>query len=288
MPRSFDQNPSPEIHTPRVLKISEMALFYGGDCISEIGNPSYSDRSDFCYYDRTDGAIMIQGIGHGDRLVEMRENDLLLLKGYVGHVPLGFVLRERHDEPLSGREFEHRVYYPLVRQAEASLQRIKLLAQAFGIPFDDHKIDLCKVRVAEQNPHFAPHELWKETLETLPQDRELLRDPERAERLRVAIRELVATGTLTMDEVQARQKVVSFAYAWLRWQGIDRSDPRAVARVLWEDLPRTYLPEQSFYDQLLDEYVRRPDGRFGDTLLIAVSHLVRLREEGVEEYRELV
>lgn len=277
---------SQERYRPHVLNCSEMGLYLDGDLISEIGNPSYGNRADFCYWDPVEKRVLFQAIGHGDKLIELGGDDLLKLKEDVGHVPLALALHGHKDHAISDAQFQHEVVYALSHQAQGGIQKIGLLAKALGYSFDASTLDYCIKRVAESHPTYSPQDLWREMFHCLEERAQF--DEDRSEVTHQAIRQLIATGVLDMDQERSKRGIVSFVSLWLRLRGVDQSNPHVLAKDLWEHLPSSYYPQQDLYGQLLDEYKRRPDHRFSDALLIAVSHLEDLREEGAEEYRELV
>lgn len=276
---------SQERYKPRILKCSEMALYLDGDIVSEIENPSYGNRADFCYWDPVEKRVLFHAIGHGDKLIELGGDDLLKLKEDVGHVPLALALHGHEDHAISDAQFQHEVVYALSHQVQGCIQKIGLLAKALGYSFDASTLDYCIKRVAASHPTYSPQDLWGEIFLSL--EEKMRFEEGRAEALYQMMRQLIATGVLTMDQEASKRGIVAFVSLWLRVQGIDQSSPRILAKYLWEHLPSSYHPQQDLYGQLLDEYRRSPDTRFSDALLVAVSHLEDLRKEGSGEYEEL-
>lgn len=241
----------------QILKISEMALSVDGQYVGEIGNPSYSDRPDMFGYDPETG-LLINGQKKSEVLTP---DDLVRLPRAFGSVSIARLLGGEARN-LSGSEFEREIYR-VFENIQNKIYKIAFTAKLLGIDWREQDTDWCINDLGRENKNFNPEELLKRMLAKVQEDLQWKRSgqPETDQRFNAA--DIEQTGVLDTDPERNRDGIISYFYLYCRLQGIDASNSQVVHDQAFEKF--------QFLDELMAEYQRKPDGRFGDALLIACS-----------------
>jgi len=246
----------------KVLKLSEMALSVSGEYVGECGNPSYYDKKDVFEYLPGTG-LLIKGT-RGEALLS--PDDLVALYHDFGHVAVKDFFR-KDERFFSGKQFMMR-QSEMFKNVESVLRAVLGMARALGVELRsgaEMDADTAVKRAYEENPQYSPQDLVEALLyET---KRQLAREFEAGEATKKAqqLDGLKAINILEFDPTRRRAAVPDYFYSWCRAAGLDISDADKIGENAFEQFP--------FLAELLDEYRRSPDGRFGDALLVACEKL---------------
>jgi len=262
MPGGSEQKEQPK---KKVLKLSEMALSVSGEYVGECGNSSYADRKDFFEYVPGTGLLI-----KGTRIeAVLSPDDLVALYHDFGHVPVKDFFRA-DERFLSQSDFMGR-QSEFFKNMQRVLQTVLEMARALGVKLRggvemdaDHAIKMAY----DENPQYSPQDLT----EALVQDmkRELGRafdDEATVEEKAKQLDGLKAVKILDLNRENRQAAMPDYFYLWARAKGVDISDS--------DKIRQNAFGQFSFLDDLLAEYRRQPDGRFGDALLVACEEECR-------------
>jgi hypothetical protein len=244
----------------RVLRISESALFVDGAYIGEIGNSRYKDKEDMFTFDPEHGLLISGTKGEAT----LSKEDVASIPHALGHISIEHLLGSETVQ-LSGEGFERKLY-AVARDVENRVNKIRLIAQTLGLEWQPDTLDHYINRVAQTNPIFTPEELLEKVLEGLKEDMRFEKNEDKAAQAISAIDGLKRIGILSLGEKRRRETIVEYFYLYCRLKGIDTSSPTAL-------LEPNALEGFQFVDELIEEYKRKPDARFGDAVLDACSQL---------------
>lgn len=265
--REFQQSKSGEQREQpksRVLKLSEEALFIDDKYVGECGNPTYKDRDDFFEYDPAAGLLI--SAGKKDHI--LAPTDKIKIPHGYGHVTVDDFFYEQKAK-FSGKDFVIRLS-EFYRNAREALKGVCSLAKAIGL-VDRHElidwiVDASLKRVFEKNGHYSPRGLIDELIAGFEEklDRDESSDKTREKE---CFEILKKSAILSLNPENRRAAVVDFFYLYCRAAGIDASD--------WDQIYEKAFQEFPFIEDLIEEFRRLPDIRFGDALLGACGKLSR-------------
>ncbi|HBM45603.1 MAG: hypothetical protein UT05_C0005G0032 [Parcubacteria group bacterium GW2011_GWF2_38_76] len=235
----------------KVLKVSEMALSLDGEYLGEIGNPSYREKSDMFEYD-SDIGLLIKGTKN-EAFVD--KNDLVKVPHDLGQVTVDRLLSGK-DGIYSGIEFHSKIG-EIYRNIKDKIDKISFLAEIMDIEFDQYDVDFAIKKVAKENNEFTPEDLIEKVVEVLKEK------SNNSEKVSEALDKLKNSGVLDSELAKNRDGIINYFYLYLNIKGIDASNS--------EEILKNGFEKFRFLDQLISEYKSRPDGRFGDALLVACS-----------------
>jgi hypothetical protein len=264
----------------KVLKISEMALYLDGEYVGEIGNPSYGEKKDMFIYDPEDGLVV-----DGEKSTELLEvNNFVRLSHDLGHITIDRLLGEE-PRKLSDREFEIELC-KIYRNIKNKIEKIVFITNALGSKYDGMRGDMAGSNldwdiksIAGKNVQFSPEELFETIIETL-RDKYSKQNQDNEEKMSEfdkTIEGLRKMGALDVNVIKNRNSIVDYFYLYCRLRNINSSDVDAIYDKGFNDF--------IFLDELMKEYERQGDIRFGDALLIACSRQKRDwdREQNIQE-----
>jgi len=256
---SHEQSKEQHEQPKRVLKISEMAVFVDGEHVGESMNPSYGERESMYEYD-VKGDLLISG-HHGTAL--LNKNDLVKLPQDYGFISVERLLGDRTGQYSDkGMEIEIGKFFHRIR---SKVDKISFLARELGVKFDINELDHAIKSIFSLNKQYSPEELIEFVL--VEMEEEYVRhssDKEKEEKIKGIIERLRKTEVLEKDPVKSRNGIVNYFYLYCEVAGIDASNTEEILKGFDDFL---------FLKELMDEYKRNSDGRFGDELLVACSQL---------------
>lgn len=255
----MDQTEREETKPKQVLKISEMALSVDGQYLGEVGNPSYQDQKNMFQYDPETG-LLING-QHKSEVIEI--DDLIRLPHALGSISVMRLLGEEARN-LSGSEFEREIYR-IFENIQNKIYKIAFIAKLLGIDWREQDTDWCINDLGRENKNFNPEELLKRMLVKVQEDLQWKRSGQPETDQKINATDIEQTGVLDIDPEKNHDGIISYFYLYCRLQGIDASNSQAIHDQAFEKF--------QFLDELMAEYQRKPDGRFGDALLVACSQL---------------
>ena len=249
------------------LKISEMALFIDGQHIDEIGNPSYTDRPNMFEYD-PEGGLLINGRGE---TIMLNPDDLAKIPHDLGHISIRRLLGENIAN-YSGRQFEAKLY-EFYNSVKNKLKKISFLAEFFNLEWDEEKTYRAINKIMASNPDFSPEDIFNKVIDELIDENKHKRHDNNTGQIdfEQAISEIKTIGILNVDPNIAKESIVGYFLLYCQIKNIDASSPEEIY---------ASFDNFMFLDELIDEYEKRPDSRFSDSLLVACS---KLKEEWDQE-----
>ena len=247
---------------PRVLKLSEGALFCNGEYLGEICNQyNPSSQEMFTWYPDLGLSIETSRKDYSSgqkQIIELLPQDYVKLPFGLGHVTLLRMLGS--DEYVGVDRFFHDKYYTMLGSLNRKLDVIKDIAERrLGISRDawQWRIESAAREAVSIDPQYSPELLFRCLLLGF-------KNPDNWSGFNSIGEELLATNFFEMDESQSRDTLFSFVYAYGRVFGYDLSSPESTKEMLYE------FP---YIDELRAEYKTNSDGRFGDALLVACELL---------------
>lgn len=254
-----------------VLKLSEGMMTMNGNYVGEIGNIRYQDNESMFVYD-PDSGVIIDGTG---KTVEMNPDDLVAVPHNLGYVTFRHLLGNTAGD-VSGKEFESKLY-KLCRDTEEKVEKISCLTEPYLEEKDDRyrrksgneEVDTALIAIGNtgQKNRYTPEQLLNSIL---GQKREHFAwandDTEAVEEFSSMLEKIQRTGVLSDDISRRRDGIINYTYLFCAVNGIDASHSEAV---------HAMLNEYPFTEELVKEYRRSPDVRFGDGLLVGLGEYLR-------------
>lgn len=234
------------VSSSRIIKYTEGMLAIGEEHLVE-SNPYNPPLEGFLTYDGGADVLLT-----GQRKAELldAQRDMVKLPLHLGHVTLRALVG---DEPitLSDRQFTERMYERSDR-VMSQFDKISYVGKLLGSSISSEDLNSAAInRAGASNDQFTPQEVFSAAIEILGEytDREV--------DVQSAGSWLSATGVLSDDARTRDGGIVSYYY--LCKYLADADEGRA------NDFNLRTFP---FKGELLDEFKKLPDARFGDELLI--------------------
>ena len=207
----------------------------------------------------------------------LEKDDLAQVPHALGHIKIERLLGDKPGE-FSDREFERKLY-EVCNSTENKINKITFIAKLIGIEWSQQDTDFCINRIASRNAQFSPEELLDIILDEI---KEKYRwghpnDAGEGSNLTKAIEGLKRTGVLDIDSRVSRNGIVSYFYLYCRLKNVNASNSEAVYNEGFNGF--------RFLDELMKEYERQPDDRFGDALLVACSQQ-KHEQDGEQNFEE--
>ncbi len=245
------KEPKNETPKPHVLKISESMLFVDGDGIDEIGNIMYRELPHMFSYDPNVGLHIHTRSPRNNR--ELGPNDFIKLNGHYGYVTVKELLG---DEP---RDFREKEFDMLVMRYSDKfrkpLEKITYIASLLGIkeqPVTDDNWQYALQNLSREKKYFHPNDLQLAYAEDR-NDRQPINDGE----------EPFDFKRLIKENMLSEQGIVRLFYLYCELRGVDTTN---VNDIVESGLKKFHY--QYCFD-LMEEFRKNPDIRFGDELLVA-------------------
>lgn len=264
----FAEDEKQEQPKKKVLKLSEMALSVSGEYVGECGNSSYRDRKDAFEYVPGTG-LLIKGT-RGEALLS--PDDLVALYHDFGHVAVKDFFR-KDERFFSGDQFMAR-QSEFFRSMQDVLRAVLEMARALGVKLRggvEMDADMAVKQAYDENPQFSPNDLIRALIEEMKRQLRFCFEEDEARGKGKQLDVLSKMHILDLDPENRRAAVPDYFYLWARVKGIDISDSSKIRENAFGDFP--------FYNELLDEYRRQQDGRFGDALLVACEEELKESEK---------
>lgn len=255
-----------------VLKISEMALFVNGEYVGELGNPSYSDKKGMFVYDPKTGLDV-----HGTKSdAHLESSDLVQTPHDMGYVSIARTVGERSGD-LSGNEFG-RLVYRQSKITEGKISKFEVASETLNIEWDSNDTNRAIYRASAINERYSPEDLLNCMFGELEEKylSETEDDEDKKFGHEQTLKWLKGTGVFDVEERKNRDGIISYCYWWLNRYDVESDS----------DLVYKALEEYPFLTELIEEFRRSPDGRFGGALLVACETIDKEWRKEEEEENE--
>ncbi len=256
---------SPKRH---VLKESESMILLDGKYLGEMGNTSYKEKMDMFEYDPNAGLLVSGQRRENTAMLDIQ--DLVQLRKTPGCITIERLLGSE------ARQFSDKEFLVLLLDASREMkQKVQMIEKLYELLNKNDQSERHFARAAEYDtdlkkkfPQYTPEQYFDAVLENLRYETFWsAKDPEQAdeqEEFDETMKALKACGVFDADPKKSRDAIVNYFYLYEKIAGVDGND----ADEFYEAF--TQFP---FVDALMKEYHRKPDGRFGDTLLGACLKL---------------
>ncbi len=245
--------------TKQVVKISEMALSVDDKYLGEIGNPNYRDKKKMFEYFPESG-VLIAGT---KETVQVNTTDLVELPDYFGYVSFERMMGSV-PKTYSGQEFS----VEIAKQwdlANSKLNKVLFLFKAAELKnqasINQFK-DFCTRTASGVKEQYSPEDVVNAGLNTIKRDIEQQHESGSDEEARLIelLKKAAKTGIFSPDLKKSQTAIVDYFYTCCEMTHIDASNPNALLK---------YFDSFWFTDELIAEFEKAPNARFGDALIDA-------------------
>lgn len=257
-----DRADNPQPSPVRVIKISEMMLRVDDRYLGEIGNPSHRNQPMRFHYDP---GIGMDIVGQGKKnYASVGLEDVVKLSENFGHVTVRRVFGNREADYL-----DTQIYEPIgaiERDITDKMHLVSELAEVAGVDLRELDIEDRAIKMAgSKNKVYSPEEFLDCYLKVVDEELKEKGKPPIAYQVK-------ATGIIQSELTAIRESIVRYFYLYAELSGLPNETTPQKLTIL-EKFPAIGK------DCLIEEYKNRPDLRFGDDLLVAISQHLSKQEQ---------
>lgn len=243
------------ISSRHVLKESEMALSFDGVYLGEVDNPSYGLQEKMFVYDPQHG---LEIRGHR-RTAEMTKDDLIAIPHHLGYITVERFLGEK-KQTFSDNDFLGKLSQQYINILN-KYSKITAIAKIFKIDVSEFDKEQAMQEASQSHSQYSPEEVMQIFIKHLGEKYVELYEDDHSNEFFEATNTLKNIDVLDVDIEKNKKAIVSYFYVWCKFSHIDASDAQVIFDTAFKNFP--------FVDELMAEFKRHADIRFGDALLSA-------------------